>query len=118
LKIDFHFKIIITYIHGLNGSKTDNTDKFIYRFYGSNIDQTDRKYPHKSVRDPHKSVKWWGGRIGIAPVSRTGGLYGLVGSNPTPTANTTRCSVGFQIAERWFLEAVLVGVGEEPTANQ
>jgi hypothetical protein len=43
---------------------------------------------------------------------------GLVGSNPTPTANTTRCSVGFQVAERWFLEAVLVGVGEEPTANQ
>jgi hypothetical protein len=32
-------------------------------------------------------VVWWGGRIGIAPVSRTGGLYGLVGSNPTPTAS-------------------------------
>jgi methionyl-tRNA formyltransferase len=36
-------KLNVIELHGLNGFETDNTDK---------------KYPHKSVLDPHKSVVW------------------------------------------------------------
>jgi lipopolysaccharide/colanic/teichoic acid biosynthesis glycosyltransferase len=44
------------YFHGSNGSKTDNTDKFIHGSNRSNTDKRDNIYPHKSVSDLHKSV--------------------------------------------------------------